>query len=267
MKKYLSLCILTVYSINIYSNLPLYEVGFIAGGAHVEDYPASNQSRVKSLSLPVFIYRGDILKNDQKGSRALFYENDRLSLDLSIGAAFSASSKDNDARKGMDDLDWLFELGPRLNYQLFKSESLSIEAELPIRFIYSTDFSFTKHRGQRLYPQIDFTKTINSKIKISTSYKLNWATEELQDYFYEVSEVDQTSTRKMYNAKGGYIGQSLSNFFSYKEENLYFAIGVKYTNYSNAANENSPLFKSKENLTLFVGFNYFFYQSNELVKK
>lgn len=242
---------------------PLYEVGFLTGAGFISDYPGSNQGRVRNIVFPTFIYRGSFLRSDDKGTRARFYKTDKMDIDLSFGASFPANSKDNDAREGMSDLDWLGEIGPRLNIEVYKNDDITIEIELPTRFVFSTDFKFTKRRGYRFYPQIDIRKKINSKFKTNLSFKMNWASEELTDYFYEVGPNDILSSRSRYNAKGGYMGRDISANINYRSERLFVILGVRYSNFENSANENSPLFKSKEDTSFFLGLNYFFYQSEK----
>ena len=255
--------ILTCFSFSIQAKLPLYELGLAGGGGYIFDYPAANQGRMKYIAIPTGKYRGQIFRNDRKGTRARFFKNEFLDIDLSFSASFPANSENNDARKGMQDLDWLGEIGPRLNIDAFHSKKFRIEVELPLRYVFSTDFNFTKQRGFRFYPQIDLTKYINHRFKINLSFKMNWATEQLTDYFYEVPQADVTQSRKRFNAKSGYVGGDISTFFSYNQDDIFYIIGMAYRNFSNSANQNSPLFKSKENTTFFIAFNYFFFKSKK----
>ena len=58
------------------------------------------------------IYRGDIFSVGDEGAfRALAFANDRVELDLSLGASLPANSEDDADRRGMPDLDFLFEVG------------------------------------------------------------------------------------------------------------------------------------------------------------
>ena len=98
---------------------PLYELGIAGGLGELPDYPGSDQKRIRYLVLPYFIYRGKVFRSDQKeGMRARFIRNEDIDLDMSAAGSFPASSADNDARRGMPDLDWLMELGPRLEVLL-----------------------------------------------------------------------------------------------------------------------------------------------------
>jgi outer membrane scaffolding protein for murein synthesis (MipA/OmpV family) len=264
----LKFCILFLFLISgsVHAKLPLYELGLAGGLAHISDYPGSNQGRTRQIVIPTFRYRGEVFRADKKGTRARFFKTEKTDVDLSFGASFPANSKDNDAREGMSDLHWIGEIGPRLNIELYKDSKNTIELELPIRFAFSTDFNFTQHRGYRFYPQIDFRRKVSEDFKFSFSIKMNWATEGLTDYFYEVSKEDITPDRERFNSKEGYIGSDLSHFISYSSDDIFYILGIKYSNYEGSSNSNSPLFKSKEDTSVFFAINYFFYKSKSLEK-
>src|SRR5688572_20313454 len=48
----------------------LWEVGLVAGGAYLPDYPAAGQNHSKWIAAPYLIYRGNILRADREGARA-----------------------------------------------------------------------------------------------------------------------------------------------------------------------------------------------------
>ncbi len=257
----------TLYLLVLFPGLlmakPLYEYGLGAGTGYLSDYPAADQGRIRTIVLPTFIYRGKVFRSDKKGPRARLLEGKTYNIDLSFGASFPTSDEENDTREGMDDLDWLGEIGPRLNFKLWHTQDATIQLELPVRFVFSTDFEFTKHRGYRFYPQIEYEKYLSEKVRFALSYKMNWATEELNDYFYEVSGSDITAERSAFDAKGGYIGKDITANIKYKYGQLFYILGIGYSNYENSTNENSPLHKADDNLSFFLAFNYFFYQSDE----
>ena len=248
---------------NSAQGVPLYEHGVAAGSGFVYDYPAADQGRMRYLIVPSFRYRGKKFRSDRRGTRANFFKLPAGTLDLSFGAAFPASSENNSARKGMDDLDWLGEIGPRLNYFLADNEKYQIQLEIPLRFVFSTDFDFTKTRGQRFVPQIDLEYSLSKYLRASISFKLNWATEGLHDYFYEVADSDVTSDRERYNAKGGFLGSTISTGMIYRDEKSLIVLGVSYNNFNSSVNDDSPLYRVRENIATFVAFNYFYFQSKK----
>lgn len=246
---------------SVHAKLPLYQFGLAVGGGYLSDYPASDQGRARSIIVPTAIYRGEVFKSDDRGTRAHFYQSKYTNIDLSFSASFPANSKDNRARSEMKDLDWLGELGPRFNTIIYKGHKTQIEIEIPLRFVFSTDFEFTKNRGYRLQPQLDLRHRLGRYLELSMSYRHNWVTEPLADYFYEVTRSDANETREAYNAKPGFIGRSLSSFLVYEFKDMLSVVGVRYSNYSGSANENSPLYRVNNDTAVFFGINYFFYKS------
>ncbi len=244
---------------------PLYEIGIAGGTGFVSDYPASNQGRYRSIFVPNFVYRGKVIKANDGGTKARFIKTGKLIFDISLGASLPSNSKDNEARDGMDDLDWLAEIGPRIIYRFIENPEHILQLEFPYRFVYSTDFSHTEYKGYRFATELDYTnKSFSEDIKTFMSIGIQFGSEKLHDNFYEVAPSDVTSNRERFNAKGGYIGSYVSTGFLIPFESAKYFIGLYYSNYSGNANQDGPLFKSSENYSFFVGLSYFFYKSDEL---
>lgn len=252
----------STYSLSTYAE-PLYELGLAVGGGFVPDYPGADQGRARTIIVPSFIYRGEILKNDRRGSRALFFTSKKWDLDFSFGAAFPIDAEDNRARNGMDDLDWLFEVGPRLTYFFYRNKKRILSLEFPLRFITSTDGEFTRERGTRFLPQLDYRENLTENWRFGASYKLNYGNETINDYIYEVPERSVTEKREFYDAKAGFISQDLAASFFYRNETFIGVVGVSHRQFHNATNEDSPLLRVKNNTAVFLAFNYFFFQSRQ----
>ncbi len=261
--KFIILVILFFSTQYTYAQLPLYEIGMAAGAGYISDYPAADQGRTRAIAFPSFKYRGKLFRSDKKGTRARFFKNETIDVDLSFGASFPANSEDNKAREGMEDLDWLGEIGPRINATLLETKKHSIELEIPFRYVFSTDFDFTKHRGYRFVPQIDYKYRFLEKYTLNLSFKYGYANEKLNDYFYEVDGRDITTERPRYNAKEGHISLDQSAFLIYESEKIFYLFGLRFSNYANSNNTNSPLHRVNQDTAIFFAFNYFFYQSKE----
>ena len=95
-----------------------WEFGIGAAALSLEAYPASSQTTDRVFALPYFIYRGDTFRVEDGNLSAVAVENRRYRLDLSIGAALNVDSEDVPLRAGLPDLDFLFEIGPKLEVQL-----------------------------------------------------------------------------------------------------------------------------------------------------
>jgi hypothetical protein len=98
--------------------VPLWELGLVGGGGYLPDYPAASQNHWRGIGLPYAVYRGDFLQVGERGIvRGLFLDLRQFEFDLSADASFPVNSSDNKARQGMNDLDTLFEIGPKLIYK------------------------------------------------------------------------------------------------------------------------------------------------------
>jgi len=122
---------------------PLFELGIAGGAGYVPDYPAADQSHLQYLALPYFAYRGKFLRSDEKGLlRGRFVRTRNVELDVSLSGSFAIDSDDNDARRGMPDLDYLGEVGPRLQITIARAaRHAKIDLELPLRAVFSTGLS------------------------------------------------------------------------------------------------------------------------------
>ncbi len=53
---------------------------------------------------------------DRNGPRGILFDTKRLQLDLSLNASIAVESDDNEARRGMPEIDATLEIGPVLKY-------------------------------------------------------------------------------------------------------------------------------------------------------
>lgn len=268
--KYFLLCLLTAFSHLVFASQaarPKFEAGIAAGAFWLPDYPASERIRSRTLALPYGIYRGDVLRADREGGlRGRFLKSDRFDLSLSASAAFPANSEHNDARRGMPDLDWIGEIGPRLVYFALRGPVATLNISVPVRFVFSTDFAHFQERGWTFNPELQFRhKTLfDPTMAISFSWGFNWATENLHDYFYEVEPKYAQPGRPTYDAKAGYLGSHMSLSLSKAlDPNINVFIGVSQGRYDGAKNRSSPLFKDHISESYFLGLSWGFYFSDE----
>lgn len=249
---------------------PLYELGVGGGLGYLPDYPGSDQGKVRSIFLPYGIYRGKVIRADQEGGvRTSLLKGVHYELDISFGGSFPASSEDNRARQGMEDLDWLFEVGPQLKLHFLNSKRYRVEFRLPVRGSFSTNFKKTVDRGYNITPHFVVQKRDfpypNANFLMETG--LYWASQRLSQYFFQVDERYVTVERPQYNARPGYIGWTLTAGQSFPFYDNVFYVAYRYINYKGAANRQSPLFRAPENHSLGVGIIWQLYQSKEKVSR
>ena len=248
---------------------PLWEAGVGGFTGSVPDYPAAGQNTVHAFALPYMVYRGDILRVGGEENRGAisgrFIDNDRFEFDVSLGAAFPVDSSNNDARRGMPDLDFLFGIGPQLIFKLVNEPGhRRLNFNLQARSIYSTDFSSINHRGYVLNPEFKYTQehVTDLDLKVFTSAGPIFATEKLMDYFYEVDDQYVTPSRQAYDADAGYLGSNITLGVSKRFNNRFrLILGTRLGLHHGATNDDSPLFREKLNLGVFTAFTWSFKQS------
>jgi len=77
---------------------PLWEVGIGAAFLHMPDYRGSDEYKFYVLPYPYIIYRGDILRVDERRISGRVFKTDRVLLDFSIFGSVPVDSSDNSAR-------------------------------------------------------------------------------------------------------------------------------------------------------------------------
>ncbi|MGK0366995.1 MAG: outer membrane protein [Thermoproteota archaeon] len=248
----------------------LYELGIFHGSLLIPDYPTSDQNSFHEFILPTFIYRGKVLRSDRDGTRAFLFASKEFKIDFSFSAAFPSKANDNKAREGMDDLLWLGEMGPRISWTLkFKNPNYTLRMNIPLRQVFTTDFSYTKFIGININPSILLIKDkcFSFDLRCTLGSDFNWVDSNVANHFYQVKQADVTLDRPLFNAKSGILGQSLYiSFTKPLTKSLTTFAFMNYNNHSLAKNKESPLFKTNENYSIFVGFSWVYFYSKDKVR-
>lgn len=245
--------------------LPKIEIGVLGGSAYVPDYPAADQNHFHHLGAPYVIYRGNILRADRDGARAKLYSQRYFFVEMSFGGSFPANSKHNRARAGMEDLDWLGEIGPRVTVPIARwGTGSTLKLYLPFRAVFSSDFSNLHHRG--------FTCTPNLALRLNDFIRREWigflqvtgnfGTRMINSYLYDVPPAYQTSQRPYYDARAGYIATSLFSGLAIQlPKKIRLFIGGVLSEAEGSANQASPLFRRTLNVAGIAGLSWAFYES------
>jgi len=249
---------------------PLWEVGIGGFAGAVADYPGSNQYRVRGLPLPFFIYRGDFFKSDANGPR-LQKSSGIVEWELSGGGSLASNSKGG-ARAGMPNLDYLLEVGPKAKITLAKPTDTSrLTLDLAVREAISTNFSSRlRSQGALFAPDIAYQERaiFGSQWSGRASIGAQFATASLQRYYYEVEPQYALPGRPAYDARAGYLGATLSlTAFRQVTRSFTVFVGLDVDNYDGAANVDSPLLRTRNNLGAAVGFAWSIGQSKRQVNE
>ncbi|HEY0522690.1 MAG TPA: MipA/OmpV family protein [Stellaceae bacterium] len=248
------------------NNKALFEIGVAGGVGWIPDYPAAAQNHVQGLALPYVIYRGQVLQSDETGIRGKLYRSRAIEFDLSFGGALRASSRDNRAREGMPDLDYLGEIGPSVRIHAYRDpDAGSVDVELPVRSAFSTDFSRIDYRGFVFAPELSYTlpNLVFQDSRWKTSIGPIFATGRLMDYFYHVDQRFALPDRPAFDAHGGYLGSRLQSSYKVPINGRLsvFAAGRVET-FAGATNHDSPLFKRDVNFSIGAGLTFSLYRSD-----
>lgn len=233
---------------------PKWEAGVIVGGGRVADYPGAAQSQTRSLVAPVLVYRGPVLRVDRDGIRGRLARSSDWELDLSLSAAFNA--RDNEARRGMDDLDYLFGIGPQLLYTGWRDAPGSPTLLLNARAVMSTDFGGIRRHGAVFDPELRWSlgRLAGTPARLTFGLQPTWGSRGLHRLFYEVRPEEARPDRPAYRARAGYLGTEFKLTLSQRaSESVTWFAGLRLLSLHGAANDASPLLLDKTNLGLGVG--------------
>lgn len=222
---------------------PEWEFGLGATGFTFPDYRGSDESRAYVLPLPYVIYRGDVLRVDRQGVRGVFFESDRVELDLSMNATPPVDEK-NRAREGMPHLHPTFEIGPRVNFILLRDRpnERALTLRLPVRAVVATDLSDARWAGFTAYPHLSADLRPGGW-NVGVQAGPLFATGRYHDYFYSVEPHFATAERPAYHARSGYSGAMALASITRRFHKVWLGAFARYDTLKGAAFEASPLVK------------------------
>lgn len=227
--------------------LPLWELGAGIGALALPDYRGSDQGRGYVLPVPYVVYRGDFLKADRRGIRGELFDSERVDLNVSVSASLPVDSSRNAARAGMPDLQPSVELGPSLEFTLWRSREGRelLELRLPARAAFTIESS--PHA-------IGWIATPNLNLDLRGRGALaGWnfgllagpiyGSRRLHEYFYSVAPEFATPARPAYAAPGGYAGLQFLAAASRRFNGFWVGAFIRADTLRGAAFEASPLVK------------------------
>lgn len=233
------------------SALPRWEAGFAAGAGRVPDYPGADTSQLRGIVLPFFVYRGPVLRVDERGIRSRFLDTADWEFDLTGTAAFN--SRSNDLREGMPELDYMFGIGPQLVYKGWAAQGSGPTLHLKLRALGSTDFERIDSRGASVSSELRWRwrGVAGPASALTLSVEPTWASRPLQRYFYEVDASQATATRPAYAARAGYLGTEFGATLRQRvSRELSWYASANLMSLHGAANTASPLLASRSNLAV-----------------
>jgi outer membrane scaffolding protein for murein synthesis (MipA/OmpV family) len=249
---------------------PLWELGAGLVLLQMPDYFGSDKNRLYLLPYPYFVYRGDILDIDRDRIAGRVFKTDRILLDLSFFGQVPVESSDNEARQGMPDLDPTFEVGPSLEITLWhnRQDHQKLYLFLPVRAVFSTDFSSLRHEGWVFGPRLVYEINdlfASPHFDLDVSAGPTFADSAYHRYYYSVESAYATPSRPAYSAGGGYSGTALTLGLSKSYKQMIFSAFVSVDFLQGAAFEDSPLVKTKTSVMSGFMVSWIFMKSAKTV--
>lgn len=250
---------------------PEWELGAGVTGFTLPDYRGSDESRGYVLPFPYLIYRGEKLRLDRGGVRGVFFDTDRVQVDLSMTATPPVDSDKNRARQGMAHLDPTLEIGPRLKITLARDrlEDWALTLRLPVRAVIATDFSHWKAAGYTAYPHLALDTRpvfLGGRWNLGLQAGPLYGTGAYHEYFYQVDAEHATPERPAYEARGGYSGALAIASITRRFRKVWLGAFVRYDTLKGAAFESSPLVRRDYAVMAGVAIAWVFAESGRRVE-
>lgn len=250
--------------------LPLWELGLGIGGIHQPYYIGSKQNRSIVFPAPLPIYRGDIFKSDDQGTRADLLENSIYRLSVSGDFGFAVPSDDVDIREGMDDIGSVLQIGPSLEIKLRETERANWSVVLPMRANLELSRDGLQETGFTFAPTLYYTRFfaiggLNWRGRFSLG--ASFASSDFHDLYYGVSERFATDERQQYRADGGFSGlRAQVSFRSINRKRLWLGF-LRFDDIAGATFNDSPLVETTGGVTVGFIYSRMFWRSKVMVER
>ena len=250
---------------------PLWELGVGPLGLDLPDYRGSDQSHGYLYPFPFFAYRGDYFRVDREGIRGIFFQSDRVELDVSMYATPPVNS--STARQGMPDLDATVEVGPVIDIVLARDRVIDYNYRLRLRLPARAVFAFNtsphwQNQGWVFYPNLNLDvrpEFLGRRWNVGFSAGPLFGTQKYHEYFYGVPQQYATPDRPAYTAPGGYSGATFFAALSRHIGEFWVGAYVRYDNLSGAVFDSSPLVKQNSALAGGIAIAWVFAKSGTTV--
>ena len=248
---------------------PLWEVGLGVGAFSFPDYRGSDEQEFYAFPVPYFVYRGDIFKADRDGIRSILFDTDRVQLNVSLGASLPVDSENNDARRGMPDLQPTVEVGPSVEINFWRSEDRKrrLDLRLPLRMGITLESS-PRDVGWIFSPRLnlDFEDSFGfDGWNLGVLAGLVFNDRRNNAYFYDVAPQYVTTSRPEYRSEGGYGGSQFVAAISKRYPRFWIGSFVRYDSIDGAVFEDSPLVRSDSNWAAGFAIAWVLAESSQLV--
>lgn len=246
--------------------LPLWEVGAGAAVLNLPDYRGSDERSARVLPIPYLIYRGEIFQADRHGIRTTLFDNERVVANISLHGSLPVASSDNAARRGMPDLKPVAEVGPTVDFSLWRSANRQVELALraPLRAAITIESS-PRHIGWLFTPNLHL-KTQNIAGLSGWNFGMHagpqFSSSRYNAYLYGVRPSEATPSRPAYRAVSGYAGSQFSLVASKRYQRFWVGTFLRYDTLANASFADSPLVRQHSAVSAGIAVSWVFRESS-----
>lgn len=249
---------------------PLWELAVGGGVISLPFYRGAESNRVLPVPFVYPVYRGDFLKIDEEGIRGLFFQSERVKLDISADGTVPGADDDVEGREGMPSLDPTFQIGPSLTVDLWEREphAQQLILTLPLRSVFALDSS-PQHIGYAASPKVSYLRDewfADRYWRLGMTAGIELGSGKLHDYFYGVDPVFETPDRPAFDADSGYAGTRFTLSAQGRTRSNWIGAFIRYDNVSGAAFDDSPLVRQTGNFSAGIVVGWFIARSKTMVK-
>jgi outer membrane protein len=229
-------------------------------------YIGSDEQDDYFLPFPYIYYKSSKIEVDRNAFTGFLWHKNNWYLDFSASGNIPVKSNDTKARYGMPDIDFVGEVGPVVKYFFVGDFDISEKLFLGIhtRKAFSSDFSSIKTVGWSYGVSLEYSKKQPSffygNLSINTSINVDFSDDDYLNYYYGVTDQYTRTGRDTYAAKGGYKGSSLSLGFTWDNDRVWLGSFIKYNVLNGSQQQDSPLVKKDNNVSLGLGLVWIFYK-------
>ncbi|WP_170064593.1 MipA/OmpV family protein [Caldimonas caldifontis] len=235
---------------------PLWEAGLGLGGLSLPDYRGAATRSNYVLPLPYVVYRGDWLRADRDGARAVLVDAPSWAIDLSLAGSPPARGRSEGIRAGMDDLPATFEIGPNASINLWRTarRDLQLQLRLPLRAVFTLERS-PRSAGAVFQPHLHLdSPSLNGGWRLSLQTGPVYGTAAHHRHYYGVAASEALPERPAYQARAGYGGWQTLGAVSRRIGAHWVGAFVRHDHVGGAVFADSPLVERRSGWSVGLGW-------------
>lgn len=164
----------------------------------------------------------------------------------------------------MEDIDWLVEAGPSLQYKLLETPEQMVRLDLPVRAVFSLGSEFLRQEGWVTNPGIRHERYLGPWT-VTSRFSVVYSDRHYHAYIYDVGYDDVRPGRPYYSSHSGYTGAKAGIGVRRRFGDYFIGARVSYYNLHGAVNSDSPLMKKNEYLAASLVLVWVLGESEEKV--